>query len=251
MTDPATHTTDTTGTTTDTVRIASYNLHDLKDDVAAATRVVRAIDPDVLLVQEVPRHPLSGYRIRRLAAACSLYWSGGHRGGGGTTVLTSLRVDALDVAHRALPVRAFQRSRGYAVARVRKPGHRPVTAVSIHLGLDADERVRHVRTVLDSLDSADSSNSLDSLGPGRRLVVGGDLNEGPDGRAWRLVAHRVGAAVTGPEPTYRSTNPRRRIDAIFGRPPLTPLPGAPVALREADVVAASDHRPVCADVGGW
>ena len=41
------------------LRVASYNVRDLKDDVDAAARVVRAIDPDVLCLQEVPRHPFS------------------------------------------------------------------------------------------------------------------------------------------------------------------------------------------------
>ena len=34
------------------LRVATYNLRGLKDDKAAAAAVVRAIDPDVLLLQE-------------------------------------------------------------------------------------------------------------------------------------------------------------------------------------------------------
>lgn len=45
------------------VRVVSYNVRGLADDVAAAAEVVRALDPDVLLLQEVPRHPASSYRI--------------------------------------------------------------------------------------------------------------------------------------------------------------------------------------------
>jgi len=45
------------------LRVASYNLRDFKDDAQAAARVVRAINPDVLCLQEVPRHRLSAHRI--------------------------------------------------------------------------------------------------------------------------------------------------------------------------------------------
>ena len=48
--------------------MASYNVRDLKDDVAAAAGVVRAIAPDVLCLQEVPRHPFSGHRVAEFAA---------------------------------------------------------------------------------------------------------------------------------------------------------------------------------------
>ena len=71
------------------VRVASYNTRDFLDDHHLAARVVRAVDPDVLCLQEVPRRLFAGWRVRRFAAACGLDWAGGHRGSGGTTVLTS------------------------------------------------------------------------------------------------------------------------------------------------------------------
>jgi len=58
------------------LRVASYNLRDFKEDSDAAVRVVRAINPDVLCLQEVPRHVLSSYRTASFAARCGLYWSG-------------------------------------------------------------------------------------------------------------------------------------------------------------------------------
>src|SRR5690606_11172167 len=78
------------------VRVASYNLRGLGDDAAAAAQVVRALDPDVLLLQEVPRHPGSSYRISAFARACDLLWSGRTRLLSRTAVLTSLRVVASD-----------------------------------------------------------------------------------------------------------------------------------------------------------
>jgi len=125
------------------LRVASYNVRDLKDDVDAAARVVRAIEPDVLCLQEVPRHPFSGHRVAELARRCGLMWSGGHRGSGGTTILTALRVDVRGARHEGLPVGRRQRERGYAVATVALPGGAMLDVVSVHLSLDADERARH------------------------------------------------------------------------------------------------------------
>ena len=168
------------------LRVASYNLRDFKDDTDAAVRVVQAIDPDVLCLQEVPRHLLASYRTASFAARCGLYWSGGHRGSGGTTVMSSLRVDATNVAHIPLKVSGrFQRERGYALSQVRLPGYRSVGFVSIHLSLDAAERERHVAAVMKALHQD------------MPLVVAGDLNEGSDGRAWMAVGRRL-LAVTEP-----------------------------------------------------
>ena len=55
-----------------TMRVASYNLKDLTLDRAAAARVIRAIDPDVLCLQEVPRRLGASWRVSALASTRSL-----------------------------------------------------------------------------------------------------------------------------------------------------------------------------------
>lgn len=218
-----------------TVRIASYNVRDFKDDTEAAVRVIRAINPDVLCLQEVPRHPLSSYRIASFAARCGLYWSAGHTGSGGTTVMSSPRVDSADARHTSLRVARFQRERGYAVSRVRLPGHRSVSVVSVHLSLQAPERATHMATVLASIPEPEP------------LVLAGDLNEGVDGLAWAALARRL-RVVTGDAPTFPAANPHRRIDVIFASSALSAGPGRPVDLDRADLLAATDHLPVWADL---
>ena len=219
----------------DTLRVASYNLRDFKDDVEAAARVIRAIDPDVLCLQEVPRHPLSSQRVASCAARFGLYWSAGHRGSGGTTVMSSLRVDVTEARHHSMRVAPLQRERGYAVSRVRLPGHETVWVVSMHLSLDAAERARHAATILDSLPGD---------GP---IVVAGDLNEGPGGQVWMALAGPL-QAVTGDAPTYPASQPRHRLDVIFASPQLSVVPSSPLELDRADLVAASDHLPVWVDL---
>jgi endonuclease/exonuclease/phosphatase family metal-dependent hydrolase len=217
------------------LRFASYNLRDFKDDVDAAARVVRAVNPDVLCLQEVPRHPFSSYRIAWFASRSGLYWSGGHRGGGGTTVMSSLRLDAANVWHRPLKVPRLQRERGYAVTYVRVPGHRSVCVASIHLSLSAGERAAHAATVLSEL-------------PGdHALVVAGDLNEGSEGSAAKAIAGRL-RMVSDDAPTFPAGNPHHRLDVIFASQSLPVAPVGTVAepLR-SDLVRATDHLPVWVD----
>jgi endonuclease/exonuclease/phosphatase family metal-dependent hydrolase len=220
------------------LRVASYNLRDLKDDADAAARVVRAVNPDVLCLQEVPRHLLSAHRIASFAARCGLYWSGGHRGSGGTTMMASLRMDVTDAQHRPLKVARLQRPRGYAISHVRLPGYPAVTFVSMHLSLDAGEREAHAATVLKSLHGEEP------------LVVVGDLNEGPDGQAWTAVAARLPVA-SADTPTFPAAMPRHRLDVIFASSALPVVPSGTsdtVDLDPADLVAATDHLPVWVDL---
>jgi endonuclease/exonuclease/phosphatase family metal-dependent hydrolase len=223
------------------LRVASYNLRDLLDDADAAARVVRAVGPDVLCLQEVPRHVLSSSRIASFAARCGLYWSGDHRGGGGTTVMTSARTDVRDAQHRPLRVARLQRVRGYAVSHVRLPGLPTVTVVSLHLGLDAVERAAHAATVLRALHAAEP------------LVLAGDLNEGPEGQAWAAIARRLPVA-SAQAPTFPASSPRHRLDVVFASPALpvaangTGATGGTVELDPADLVAATDHLPVWVDL---
>ncbi len=219
------------------VRVASYNTHDFLDDHRLAARVVQAIDPDVLCLQEVPRRLLSGARVARFAAACGMLWPGRHRGSGGTTVFTSARVRVVGSEHRRLPVRWPDRTRGFAVVRLALPGGAELTAVSVHLSLKGPERVTHTERVLAAI--ADR----------RPLVLAGDLNEDHTGAAWRLldVPDRL-RLVSSDRPTYPARAPRRRLDVVFASPELRVLPPREVLVPDAVYAAASDHRPVWVDL---
>ena len=219
------------------VRVATYNTRDFLDDHRLAARVVRAVDPDVLCLQEVPRRFLGGSRVARFAAACGMKWPGRHRGSGGTTVFTSPRVRVVGCHHSRLPVRWPDRTRGYAVARVAVPGGGVFTAVSVHLSLRAAERVSHTERILESL--ADE-------GP---LVLAGDLNEDETGAAWRLIDVPDRLRLVSPDrPTFPARSPRRRLDVVFASPELRVLPHREVAVPAAAFAAASDHLPTWVDL---
>jgi endonuclease/exonuclease/phosphatase family metal-dependent hydrolase len=219
----------------DRLRVATYNTRDFLGDAQLAARLVQAVDPDVLCLQEVPRRLFAGWRLRRFARRCGLRTTGSHRGSGGTTVLVSERVRLADAEHRRLPVRWPDRTRGWARARVALPSGATLTAASVHLSLRAEERERHVGQVLAAL--ADT-------GP---LVVAGDLNEEDGGARRRLVGS--GLRPLAPEgPTFPAATPRRRLDVILASPELQVLPRREVAVPDAVWQRASDHRPAWVDL---
>ncbi|WP_345205334.1 endonuclease/exonuclease/phosphatase family protein [Fodinibacter luteus] len=219
------------------MRVATYNTRDFLDDHRLAARIVRAIDPDVLCLQEVPRRFLGGWRVARFAASCGMRWPGRHRGSGGTTVFTSPRVRVLASHHARLPVRWPDRTRGYAVARIAVPGGAELTVVSVHLSLKPHERVSHTERIL---------QALADRGP---LVLAGDLNEGDSGAAWRLIDVPDRMRLVSPDvPTYPARAPRRRLDVVFASPSLRVLPHREVLLPDAVWARASDHRATWVDL---
>ncbi len=223
-----------TGPPNGCIRVATYNVHDLLDDRAAAARVVRRIDPDVLCLQEVPRRLLGAWSAASFARACRMYWSGHHRGSGGTTVLTSLRVQARQSRHHRLPVPAFARRRGYAVATVALPGRSPITVASVHLSLDPGERECHAGLILAALAGAGD------------VVLAGDLNE-EAGPAHARITDRY-RVVSPAVPTFPSARPEHLLDVIAASRGLEAVPTVAVLPDEADLVAASDHRPIWVDL---
>lgn len=222
------------------LRVASYNLRGLKDDAKAAAAVVRAVDPDVLLLQEVPRYPGSDYAISAFARRAGLLWSGRTRLVSGTGMMTSLRVRATDSQDRRLPVGLRENPRSYTVAKVQAVGLEPVTVVSVHLSLKEEQRVDHVRTVLNELAAAPDL-------AGGPLVVGGDVNEEGDGPAWGVLSGAL-TEVSDDRPTFPAQQPHRRIDAIFARGHRSAVPGDPQLVAAAPLEQATDHLPVWVDL---
>lgn len=221
--------------TSHSIRIATYNVRGFKDNHAALLRVIRAIAPDVLLLQEVPRHPFSGHRVAQFAADTGLTWSAGKRFRMSTTLLTGLRLNLLDAHHVALPVRPRDEPRGYALATVALPGHSPILVASLHMSLRADDRKAAVPLVLQDVHAR-----------GLPAVIGGDLNEPPGHEVWnRLAAALPLASADGF--TFPSDAPAKRIDAIFASAGL-PVSRPDVAWDQADLPRATDHLPLVVDV---
>src|SRR5205823_7082198 len=127
---------------------------------------------------------------------------------------------------------------GFVVEQFRAQGIR-LTSVATHLGLVPVERFHHARLLADHLAGVD--------GP---LIVGVDVNEGPEGPTARWLSERLFDAAVQPGgdggPTFPAWEPTVRIDYVFVNH-LAPIirawvPSGPPALD------ASDHRPVLVEV---
>ncbi|TMU97560.1 endonuclease/exonuclease/phosphatase family protein [Streptomyces sp. DASNCL29] len=273
----------TTGPDAAVVRVLSYNIRSMRDDREALARVIRACAPDVVCVQEAPRF----FRWRKAAAwlarETGLVYTTGGATAAGPMILTSLRAHVERAEDTLLPRVPGLHRRGFATAvlrfggghrdpglrdiGLRDPGRpdtgrpdtgRPDTGrpengggngvrlgvVSCHLSLAAAERYEQAGMLLDHLTALDVPYA----------IAAGDINDRPDGRAFRRIAGKLrdGWATEpwGSEATFSPKDPRQRIDGIFASEGIEIIGcGVPAGLpgvTDADLRAATDHLPVLA-----
>ncbi|WP_310740634.1 endonuclease/exonuclease/phosphatase family protein [Microbispora sp. H10885] len=245
------------------LRVATYNVRGLKDDRRALARVIRALRPDVLCLQEVPRLPARRHgrpvfsravpvSLAALARAAGLSVAAGGRLNG-TAVLTSPAVRLLRGEGRRLRWFTGLERRAVAVAVVEK-GRDRYAVCSVHLDLLAGARLSHAAEIVPILEGAAREF-------GAAPVLAGDLNEPPGAPVWRFLAARYAdcfaaaaggsRTATGAAPgggTFPARDPRMRIDAVFAGPGLTVLSCGGADVPSGDLAAASDHRPVVAEI---
>jgi endonuclease/exonuclease/phosphatase family metal-dependent hydrolase len=231
------------------VRLVTYNIRALKDDPAAVARVVTGLAPDVLCLQEVPR--FLGWRIKRgrLARECGMAVASGRRPAG-LAVLAGPRARVLHREYHLLrPIPGLHR-RGLAVAVLEfgtGTDAARLIAASVHLDLQPTARRAHTRELLAHLDRVRREHPAP-------VVVAGDINEKPGGQSWNLLTDRFqdGHAVApdGEARTFTARRPGKRIDGIFADRRIEVLGcGVPADPKiAADYPAATDHRPVKADL---
>lgn len=215
-----------------TLRVLSYNVRSLRDDRAAVASVIRACRPDIVCVQEAPRFLRWRSKCAALARESGLVVVTGGRPAGAMLLLAALRVKVLCTRDVLLAKTPRLHQRGLAIAEV-EVGGMPYAVASMHLSLDAGERLRQAGEVLERL-----------AGLGAPLVLAGDVNETAEGPAWSLL--RGSLADGGGGPTYSAREPRRRIDAIFADPRLEFL--SCDVPQVAGLDRASDHRPLLAEL---
>ncbi len=217
------------------MRVLVWNAQGFRRGVDAAVDVAAAVDPDVIVMTECG----SRRRLRRfedeldMASAVARPFRRGTR----NAILARPPYRIADPRLHGFASGGGSHPRGALIVAVRKPGI-SFTAVSVHLGLAPGERRRHARELTDALRSFD--------GP---LLVGGDMNEGPDGDAVSWISERFWDAwdsVRGPGFTFPSGDPIARIDYLFvseGIRVIRSLVGDTDGAR-----AASDHLPLVVEL---
>jgi endonuclease/exonuclease/phosphatase family metal-dependent hydrolase len=252
------------------VRIATWNVHDLFDEVDrllppgerdavptpeaveakldAVAAVLLLLDADVVLLQEVEH----GAVLRRLALrtgyAEARLVEGTDPRGIDVAALSRLPLEAYvshlgerDAAGRPLWPRDCVEVHAGGAAR-------PLVVVGTHLssalsddGTRRTEQAARLRAIADALRAAR---------PGAVVVAGGDLNDRP-GSAPLAPLLADGAwidAVPAGAPTWIGASASARLDYLLvAAEDATTLAGAEVFVS-AEVAAASDHRPVVVDL---
>jgi endonuclease/exonuclease/phosphatase family metal-dependent hydrolase len=220
--------------------VLSYNIRSLRDDRAAVVRVIRAARPDVVCIQEAPKWWRSRARCADLARRCDLVViTGGGNGSGHNLLMCTYAVDVHESREALLSRRFGLHLRGVASAVCSLGGARFAVA-GTHLDLDPAERLRHVPELCSALEWVGDAP----------LVLAADVNETPDGAAWKAISERLvdvaAAASAGDRGTYSAVSGRRRIDGVFADRRLRPL--AATVPEGEDVRRGSDHRPVLVEL---
>lgn len=218
------------------LRVAAYNVRSFRSGTDVVARAIRSEALDVAMLQECG----SRRRLRRFAGALEMEFASSHRPfsrvRNAVLYRPEWRLAGVDVRQLSRASRTLRR--GFVAVHLRRMGVRLV-AVSAHLGLAPGERRRHAQEMTDYLAGAEGS-----------VIVGADLNEGPDGPAARWVSERLfdlfGQAGRDDGATFPAHAPAVRIDFL--------LAGDGVAATAAwvptgaSLAQASDHLPVVAEV---
>ena len=224
-----------------TLRLLTYNVRSMRDDRAALGRVISSAEADVVCVQEAPRFLRWRSLCAELARRSGMVVVGGGRAAGANLILSTLRVDVLATHDVRFSKDPRLHQRGTAIAVLTISGTRFAVA-GTHLDVVEPPRLRHVA----ELDAALSAH----VPAGTPTIVAGDVNDKPGTATWQAVeSGRVDvftrADGTGP---YTSTarNPHQVIDGIFVDPRIAVRCAR--VLDQPDVLIASDHRPVFAEL---
>jgi endonuclease/exonuclease/phosphatase family metal-dependent hydrolase len=234
------------------LRLLSYNVRSLRDDVDSVAAGIRACRPDVVAVQEAPRFLRWRSKRAALARKSGLVVATADRPGG-LLLMTTLAVQ-VEATHFALLPKAPKLHQRAVCSADLAFGGAHWTVASVHFSLSREERARHLSHVFATLGVDEASGERS----GPALAVAGDINERPAGESWKRLAatwqDAYAVAPDGPGETYRSDKPYKRIDGVFvdrrvevvSCAAVHDVPGVTDGSGPATLVAATDPLPVLA-----
>ena len=222
------------------LRVLSYNIKhghgmDGKVDLTRAAELIRAQNPDLVVLQEIDNGAKRSGGQDQMAALSELTglnarfgafmpYQGGHYGMG----LLS-RFPIIESNNHVLPEGAEPRSS--LDARVRLPDARELILTNVHFYRTQDERLAQARALIDVYDGVEVP-----------MIVGGDFNSRPGSRVMKLMESHWKNTDKGEDRfTMSSTDPRSEIDFILYRPEGR---FEVVSIDVLDEPLVSDHRPV-------
>lgn len=234
------------------LRVVSFNIHGARGrsglDLPGIAAELRALSPDVVLLQEVDRfrarsrgvdQPAHLARALGMGHVFAPLVTGTHRSRGaarweyGTAILSRHPVTDHHLTH--LPQPPDTEARGLLRVGI-EVGHHTVNVYNTHLQHNsASTRTAQAQAIQRVLDA--------ERGP---VVLGGDLNAVPGSDVHSLLTTGLNdvwnVAGRGAGGTSPARSPRRRIDYVLTSPDIT------VTQAATHTTAISDHRAVRADL---
>jgi len=200
-------------------------------------QVVKAVAPDVLVVNETPKAPLLWrWQCDRLARSWGMRRAGGGRDAGSNMICVSPRVDVVWTSARRLGQPRFKPRRGIVAVQCAVDGVE-FGVVGVHLSL--------LRWSRPSEAAAALADAQRLQGP---LILAGDFNERPNEPSWEIFRNAGLVDHADPEAfTSQAATPNKRIDGLLVRGAVV-LSHAVPDLPPGELAAASDHLPVVATV---
>lgn len=232
------------------IRVVTYNIHlcgvgmDGKRDLGRQAEVLRALKPDIVLLQEVDRRSLRSGMVdgaRELGEALGLRHHFAKAiplklGDYGNAILT--RYEAAGPP-RIIDLPGGAEHRVALLLPLRVPtneGPREVLVGCVHLDFRSDAEMAPNGERLATVLAAET----------RPVIFGGDINFWPGTRTLAALERQLTRArKTGPAATFPAPLPQSEIDHLFVRP------ADAFKVRECRVVPepmASDHCPVAMEV---
>jgi endonuclease/exonuclease/phosphatase family metal-dependent hydrolase len=227
--------------------LLSYNIHhgegvDGKLDLERIAGVIRAVEPDLVALQEVDRkvkrsdavdQPAELARLTKMQVVfgANIELQGGHYG---NAVLSRLPI----VRHKnhLLPNVEASEQRGVLEVEVElKSADERLLLFATHLDYRADNRER--------LASARAINELALAHTRQPALLAGDLNDTPDSKTLAELAQQWTSASEKPLATVPVHRPTRQIDFLLYRPDDR---WKVVEVKVLDEAVASDHRAIFA-----
>ena len=229
------------------VRVLTYNIHhgegeDRKFDLERIAKVILAVKPDVVALQEVDQKTkrASGVdqaaELGRLTGMHHVFGKAMDYSGGGYGEAILSRWKFVSTKNHLLPA---------------TPGHEPRAAIAATVRINDDgPAFTFIGTHLDH--TRDPKNRIDQVKEINRvfepndepLILAGDLNATPEKDEIKLLLEKwTSAAGDKGEATYPSAKPSVQIDYVMFRPAKR---WKVIEVKVIEEKLASDHRPVLA-----